>query len=201
MTPCDVAACAPCFAARCRPDEASFAGATVTRRLSDCETGAGHAHIIRRILKIEVVSADARVSRAVRAMVVRRVQLALSRFGRRVQTVRVRVAETANPLGGTDRCCEIRAWLRPAGDVRAQAINGTTDFAVGRAAARLATDIAWVLDGSHATPGASPQGDVENREDRPPRPTAPGARKPTPRPRSSAPPRTRKASRVRSGGR
>jgi hypothetical protein len=106
-------------------------------------------------LKIEVLGADARVSQAVRAMVVRRVQLALSRFGRRVQKVSVRVEDAANLLGGTDRRCQIRAWLQTAGVVRAEAINGRFDVAVGRAAARLATGIAWVLDGSHGTPGAS----------------------------------------------
>ena len=181
-------------------DPTSNKYATATRRLPDCESGAVHVHITRGILKIEVLSADARVSPALRAMVVRRVQLALSRFGRRVQTVRVRVAKTANPLGGTDQCCEIRAWLYPAGDVRAQAINGRTDFAVGRAAARLATDVAWVLDGSHGTRGVSSPSDIENRAGRP-RPTARGARKPKRRPGSSAPPRTGKASRMRSGGR
>ena len=184
-------------------DPTSNKYATAARQLPDCETGTPYVHITRGLLKIEVLSADARVSPAVRAMVVRRVQLALSRFGCRVQTVRVRVTQTANPLGGTDQRCEIRAWLHPAGDVGAQAINGRTDFAVGRAAARLATDVAWVLDGSHGTPGAAPQGDIENRAGgpRPGARDAPGARKPKRRPGSSTSPRTRKASRVRSGGR
>jgi len=103
-------------------------------------------------LKIDVMAADVRVSQVVRTMVDRRVRLALSRFGRRVQKVSVRIAVAANPLGGVDRRCRMRAWLQSAGDVRAEAINGRIETAVGRAAARLATGVGWALDGGLGIP-------------------------------------------------
>src|SRR4051812_22895547 len=119
---------------------------------------AGHkersSHANRGILKIDVMAADVRVSQVVRTMVVRLVRLALSRFGRRVQKVSVRIAKAANPLGGIDRRCRMRAWLQAAGDVRAEAINGKVETAVGRAAARLATGVAWALDADRGTHGA-----------------------------------------------
>jgi len=112
-----------------------------------------HRHASRETLRIDVTAADLRVPQVVRAMVVRRVRLALSRFGRRVQKVSVRVAEIANPLGGIDLQCQMRAWLQLAGDVRAEAINGRIEAAVGRAAARLAIGVAWALDAGLSTPG------------------------------------------------
>src|ERR1044071_907763 len=99
-------------------------------------------------------------------MVVRRVRLALSRVGRRVQKVSVHVADIANPLGGIDRQCQMRAWLQLAGDVQAEAINGRIETAVGRAAARLATRVAWALDAGLGTlgTGASRGGNVVDRK-------------------------------------
>ena len=84
-------------------------------------------------------------------MAVRRVRLALSRFGERVQRVTVRIAKPTNPLGGIDHRCRMRAWLQAAGDVRAEAINGKVEAAVGRAATRLATGVGWALDGDPVT--------------------------------------------------
>jgi hypothetical protein len=97
-------------------------------------------------LRIDVTGAEPRQSVAVREMACRRVHLALSRFGGRVQRVTVRIARPANPLGGIDHRCRMRAWLQAAGDVRAEAINGKVEAAVGRAATRLATGVAWALD-------------------------------------------------------
>jgi hypothetical protein len=130
---------------------------TAPRPLPDCKRATKeHAfHATRRTLKIDVTATDVRVSQVVRTMVVRLVRLALSRFGRRVQKVSVRiVAEVANPLGGIDRQCRMRAWLQAAGDVRAEAINGRIETAVGRAAARLAMGVAWALDADRGTRGA-----------------------------------------------
>jgi hypothetical protein len=150
-------------------------------------------------LKIDVMAANVRVSQVVRTMVVRRVRLALSRFGRRVQKVSVRIAEAANPLGGIDRRCRMRAWLQAAGDVRAEAINGRVETAVGRAAARLATGVAWALDGGLGTPRGRRGGIIGDRAWGGARVTLPGTHKRRPRPSSR--PRAGKASSIRGGKR
>jgi len=100
------------------------------------------------------------LSEAVREMAVRRVLLALSRFGGDVRKVTVRLAKPANPLGGFDQRCRMRAWLQASDDIRAEAINGRMEAAVGRAAARLAKRVGWALDGAagdgfHPTPTSS----------------------------------------------
>jgi sigma 54 modulation/S30EA-like ribosomal protein len=103
------------------------------------------------LLKIRVTGGDGSVSEAVRGSVERRVLLALSRFGPRLEKVTVRLAEPENPLGGIDQRCRMRAWLVPPTDIRAEAINGTIDAVVSRAAAQLAKRVALVLDG-HGPP-------------------------------------------------
>ena len=85
------------------------------------------------------------LSVAQRGSVVRRVRLALSRFGRRITKVTVRVAEQVNPLGGLDRRCRTRAWLRPGDGVRAETVGGPTGEAVDRALIRLAERVALAL--------------------------------------------------------
>jgi hypothetical protein len=99
-------------------------------------------------MKIDVMGFDGNLSQALRGSVVRRVLLALSRFGPRLLRVTVRLAEPANPLGGVDQRCRMRAWLQASEDVRAEAINGRIEVAVGRAATRLANRVAWALDGA-----------------------------------------------------
>jgi ribosome-associated translation inhibitor RaiA len=114
-------------------------------------------------LKIEVTATGFRVSAAVRELVVRRVQLALSRFGRRVQKVSVRIAAPVNPLGGVDQRCRMRARLEPAGDVRAEAINGEIEAAVRRAATRLATGVAWAVNAGPDKPRAHEPAGLRSR--------------------------------------
>jgi hypothetical protein len=100
-------------------------------------------------LRIDVMGADL-LSEAVREMAVRRVVLALSRLGRGVRKVTVRLAKPANPLGGFDRRCRMRAWLQASDDIHVEAINGRMEAAVARAAARLAKRVGWALDGAAA---------------------------------------------------
>jgi hypothetical protein len=102
-------------------------------------------------LRIDV-TADVRVSAVQRERLVRRVLLALSRYGPRVRRVTVRLAEPKNPLGGVDQRCRIRALLQDgdgtqADDVRTEAIDGSFEEAVVRASAQLAKRLGTVLDG------------------------------------------------------
>ncbi len=84
---------------------------------------------------------------ALRGDVRRRVLLAMSRFGREVHGVTARLAESHNPLGGVDQGCRVRARLHSGLVLRAEAINGRIETAVGRSAARLALRVAEALDG------------------------------------------------------
>jgi len=98
------------------------------------------------------VTADVRVSALQRERLVRRVLLALSRYGPRVRRVTVRLAEPVNPLGGVDQRCRIRAWLQDgdgihANDIHAEAIDGSFEEAAVRASAQLAKRLGTVLDG------------------------------------------------------
>ncbi len=111
-----------------------------------------------KMLKIDVTVAGLRLSKALRAMAVRRVLLALSRFGEQVRKVTVRMSRPANPLGGVDQSCRMRASLGAGADVRAEAINGRMEAAVARAAVRLAKGVAWALDGAASDgPRAQPR--------------------------------------------
>ena len=91
--------------------------------------------------------AEVALSELLRGKVVRRVLLALSRFGPRVSKVTVRLTEPANPLGGVDQRCRMRAWLQGSDDIHAEAINGGFEAAVTRAAAQLAKRLDFALDG------------------------------------------------------
>jgi hypothetical protein len=134
-------------------------------------------------LKIDVTAVG--LSSALRGRVVRRVLLALSRFGPRIRRVTVRLAEPANPLGGVDQRCRMRAWLQETDGIRAEAINGKVEAAVARAAAQLAHRVALAMDG-HGGDGAHVAPAVVDRVDR--RPAATTGRRglrslPTRRPR------------------
>jgi len=93
-----------------------------------------------------VAGVGVRLSAAQRGSVVRRVRLALSRFGRRITKVTVRVAEQVNPLGGLDRRCRTRVWLQSGEGVQAETVTGPVDEGVGRALTRLAERVALALD-------------------------------------------------------
>lgn len=98
-------------------------------------------------MRIDVTSAGLVLTMALRGEVRRRVLLAMSRFGREVHGVTARLAESRNPLGGVDQSCRVRARLQSGLVLRAEAINGQIETAVGRSAARLALRVAAVLDG------------------------------------------------------
>lgn len=114
-------------------------------------------------LRIDVTRDDVSLSEALRDRVVRRVLLALSRFGTQVTKVSVRLAEPANPLGGVDQRCRMRAWLHGRDGIHAEAINDGFEAAVSRAAAQLAKRVDSALDR-----GASDIADAPSRTPRRP---------------------------------
>jgi ribosome-associated translation inhibitor RaiA len=98
-------------------------------------------------MRIDVTSVGFVLTKALRGEVRRRVLLAMSRFGREVHGVTARLGESHNPLGGVDQRCRVRARLQSGLVLRAEAINGQIETAVGRSAARLALHVAAALDG------------------------------------------------------
>ena len=73
--------------------------------------------------------------------------LSLSRFGPEVHGVTARLAEAPNPLGGVDQRCRVEARLHSGLVLRAEAMNGLIETAVGRSVAHLALLVAAELDG------------------------------------------------------
>jgi len=94
-----------------------------------------------------VTSAGLVLTKALRGEVRRRVLLAMSRFGREVRGVTAHLAEAPNPLGGVDQQCRVRARLRSGLELRAEAIGGQIETAVGRSATRLALLVTSSLEG------------------------------------------------------
>jgi hypothetical protein len=113
-------------------------------------------------LKIDVTRADVDLTDLLRGKVVRRVLLALSRFGPRLSKVAVRLAEPPNPLGGVDQRCRMRAWLDGTDGIHAEAINGGFEAAVARAAALLAARMDFAL-GADGPGGEGPRPAPERR--------------------------------------
>ena len=98
-------------------------------------------------MRIDVTCSGVGPSDTLRGKVVRRVLLALSRFGQRVRRVTVRLGERPNPLGGVDQRCRVSAWLQGSDRVDAEAIDGTVESCVARAAAQLAQRVAAAVAG------------------------------------------------------
>lgn len=103
-------------------------------------------------MTIDVKATGLVLTKALRSEVRRRVFLALSRFGPEVQGVRANLAEPRNPLGGVDRRCRVQARLRSGLVLRAEAINGQMQAAVGRSVAHLVLLVGAALEDSDGRP-------------------------------------------------
>ena len=83
------------------------------------------------------------VSAAERRRLERRLVYALSRFGKGVERVAVRLSDETNALGSLDRRCRMRAWLRNRKSVAVETLDGRASF--DRAAERLVVRVEWAL--------------------------------------------------------
>jgi hypothetical protein len=97
-------------------------------------------------MTIDVTSTGLVLTEALRGEVRRRVLLSLSRFGPDVHSVTARLAAADNPMGGVDQRCRVRARLRSGLVLRAEALNGLIETAIGRSVAHLALLVAEALD-------------------------------------------------------
>jgi hypothetical protein len=107
-------------------------------------------------LRIDVTCAGLVLTKPLRAEVRRRVLLAMSRFGQEILGVTARLGASRNPLGGIDQRCRMRARLQSGLVLRAEAVNGRIETAVGRSASRLALHVAAALDGGLGDPRPPP---------------------------------------------
>jgi hypothetical protein len=104
-------------------------------------------------LRIDVTGTHLPLSADQKARVMRRVLLALCRFGPQVPRVSVRLAELVSPLGKLGRRCRMRASLQGHDGIEVEVINGQIDAAVSRAARRLASRVAVALDSDISAAG------------------------------------------------
>ena len=93
-------------------------------------------------MRMHVRSRGFELTDALRAHAERRLLFALSRFGRRLQSVLLRIDDVNGPRGGADKRCQIVARLAPWGDVRVEELDGDLYAAIDRAADRLARAVA-----------------------------------------------------------
>jgi hypothetical protein len=116
-------------------------------------------------LTIDVTCAGFALTKTLRGDVRRRVLLAMSRFGPEVHGVRASLAAARNPLGGVDQRCRVRARLHSGLVLRAEAMNGLIETAVGRSLAHLALLVGAALEDGDGRPrppaGLRRRGSVE----------------------------------------
>ena len=111
-----------------------------------------------------------------RRSVEQRLIYSLSRFGEGVERVVVRLAERSNALGGVDRRCQMRAWLKHRKSVGVVTLDGPG--AIDRAVDRLAIRVEWALVNGRAETPLGPMLARRTSTGRPARqPATPAARR------------------------
>ena len=97
-------------------------------------------------MRIHVRSRGFELTNALRAYAERRLLFGLGRFGRRLQSVMLRMDDVNGPRGGADKRCQIVARLAPWGDVRVEELDGDLYAAIDRAADRLDRAVAREME-------------------------------------------------------
>lgn len=75
-----------------------------------------------------------------------RLGFGLSRFGHRIRTVVVNLADINGPRGGLDQQCQVVVKLRPSGEVSVQHVDRDLFSAVSLAADRVSRAVSRTLD-------------------------------------------------------
>jgi hypothetical protein len=96
------------------------------------------------------IATDA-VGEGIRQSVGRRLHLALGRFQRRIERVRVRLEDANGPRGGVDQRCRILVRLYGLNDVVIEHLDADVYGALDRAAGRAASAVARRLDRASRT--------------------------------------------------
>ena len=104
------------------------------------------------VMRLEVRVRDRELTEGLRAYVDRRLRFALSRFGRRIGLVTVRIADVNGPRGGVDKQCRIHAEVIPSGNVDLEETDADLYAAIDRAADRVRRAIARELERAREWP-------------------------------------------------
>jgi hypothetical protein len=100
-------------------------------------------------MKIEVTAKGIRET-GVNEHVRRRLMFAVGRFGDRVRSARVRLADVNGPKGGADKQCRIELDMRPGGRVFAESVEPDWRAAVDLAADRAGRSVSRAFERSRA---------------------------------------------------
>ncbi|MFN8092532.1 MAG: HPF/RaiA family ribosome-associated protein [Vicinamibacteria bacterium] len=97
-------------------------------------------------------------SGAISSHVERRLRFAAGRFESRLESVRVRLADTNGPRGGEDKSCRLRARVAGAGEVVVEDADADLYVAIDRAAVRFGRAVARAVERSRepAAAGSRP---------------------------------------------
>lgn len=104
-------------------------------------------------MRLSITGRKARLTDRLRTHIERRVRFALSRFGTRVASVRVRLGDATAARGRGERSCEVTVTVRGTEPVHSRHLDRRTVDAVDHALARVSRDVARTverLDGSLA---------------------------------------------------
>ncbi|MFS8070205.1 MAG: HPF/RaiA family ribosome-associated protein [Byssovorax sp.] len=118
----------------------------VTLELASRDRTAAPLGPMEEHMRIHVRSRGFDLTKALRAHAERRLLFALGRFGRRLQSVMLRMDDVNGPRGGADKRCQIVARLAPGGDVRVEELDGDLYAAIDRAADRFDHTVAREME-------------------------------------------------------
>lgn len=101
-------------------------------------------------MRVELRVRNTDLAEVLRGYIERRLEVALERFGERVNRVRVRVSGLNGPQGGTKNSCRVSADLKPFGRVAVQETDLDLHAAVDRATSRVGRLLGQRLEKAHA---------------------------------------------------
>ncbi len=97
-------------------------------------------------MRLVVRGQHMRLNDSVRETISRRMGFALSRFGERIRSTEVRVADINGPRGGVDKRCTVAVHLGGAGSVVVEERDHNPHAAVARAFERVGRAVARLLE-------------------------------------------------------
>jgi hypothetical protein len=107
--------------------------------------GDGETHV-----KIEMRTHGLPFARELQALVERRLEFALDRWGERVARTRVALGDENGPKGGTDKTCRVEVRLRGGRTLSATARHADVNTAIGIAVHRVARGVARAFERERA---------------------------------------------------
>ncbi len=99
-------------------------------------------------MRVEIGARDGRLTRSLEDQLEWRIRVhfRLARFAGRIRRIRAFLEDIDGPRGGEDQHCRIEVSLVPSGSIMAEATDAEVASAVGRAAARAASQVLDALE-------------------------------------------------------